>query len=332
MSFVQQIGQWLDLFHSLKSVVYLALPILLFISRSLLKRYHRSKLRPLPARVYPLIAVLALTSVFQAYFGFVYEQSLPNVYELTGSRLQTENTVLGLRLKHIFRVPELDEKYQLLVDRLASRGGREMYSKYGPVPLMECQWCRSDEPVSFFMYSLARMTLPYLVNWLGVLIATSSVSRDSRQWRVMALAFLAMIAAADLSGMRPVVREEVLRFWDEARKRTIILIAFNALLSLLLFMSGVGILFGIHSPDQVIHKIRQSLDESSERLVATQLVNQATRADKDMMDQMSGYYDKERTNVWMSEEELQIANDWTQVSTTAVRSQVAELINKYINE
>jgi hypothetical protein len=100
----------------------------------------------------------------------------------------------ALRPNHT--LTELDELLRL---RLASLDARCLYLTYGPSVLAHCTFCNSDEPYTYFYYSLPEILFPHALNLIAIGTATSSLlsRKEGGRWRTLATMTACVLATAD---------------------------------------------------------------------------------------------------------------------------------------
>lgn len=230
----------------------LGLFILPLVYRYIKSIYTRSKTTqppvPCPRPIKRLLDFLTLSAVICFALSATYFQP-ENVFTSTNSRLlQTPTDVLFNRIERLREPTPTDE---ILRSRLASKDARLLYAAYGPRPLVECTWCRLDDPNTFMMYHLPAMVAPHLLH-LGVIgVATSSAfSRYGGNWRTLATLFALGIFAVEVwfkcvsrSDMdaNMTARDEQAVVWTHWRMRvfrTVGMAVVDSLLGLVIWLSA----------------------------------------------------------------------------------------------
>lgn len=220
-----------------------------------------------------IISILATVAFLQVIFYIPYAWPAINVFSATNSRMQTPGDVIGSRLRALFgdeyeTAPRsmtsgkgnLD--YELLVSRLASSDGKALYAVYGTEAYAGCQWCRTDQPFSFFLYILPSIVIPHALNFFPILLVTTGnrdafalSSASSRQWFRMAVIFGMAFLGIELYTMyqAPNVPEFLLSinnsvshedvpwiFWSRIKMRAWAFAVADSVLAFLVFLSASG--------------------------------------------------------------------------------------------
>jgi hypothetical protein len=246
--------------------------------------------QPVSARNWGIISLL-LIAVFlnvAVYIGWAWPSI--NVFYATESRMQTEGSVIGARLRALYgeeyeNAPgagKLD--YELLVNRLASSTGRALYAVYGTEAYGACLFCRTDSPLTFFLYTLPSMVGPHLANYAVVLFATTSPwsTANARQWftifSIAAVAYVGLeLYSVYKAPMTPMFMDMLMNsktlenvswiYWTRIRWRGWLLAAGDTVLAALVFLSASGRAFDSGEGTAVrATKIIKELDLSVNRL------------------------------------------------------------------
>ena len=122
-----------------------------------------------------------------------------NIFILTSSRLQTPNDVLFTRLGLLRPSQSLTDADHTLRSRIASLDARCLYLAYGPDVLIDCPFCISDEPRTYFYYALPAILLPHLFHLLALGLATSTAvaGKYGSRWRTLAVMSGAAVSLAE---------------------------------------------------------------------------------------------------------------------------------------
>lgn len=230
-----------------------------------------------------------------------------NVFIATESRMQTSGDVIARRLQKLFGDQyEIAPKsltsgrgfidYDLLVSRLTSSDGRALYALYGTEAYGGCQWCRTDQPSTFFIYTLPSLILPHLLHFLPVLLVTSSevgffsfATTSSKQWYFVAsiagLIFAvaevyAMYQAPNMPSFMTSIKDSLTPdninwvFWSSVKLRAWGFAIYDLTLALLVYLSAAGIVFETHEITAVrTSKIIKDLDGAVGKLRSSILLH-----------------------------------------------------------
>lgn len=222
--------------------------------------------QPVSARNWGIISLLLIAALLNVavYIGWAWPAV--NVFYATESRMQTEGSVIGARLRALYgdeyeNAPgagKLD--YELLVNRLASSTGRALYAVYGTEAYGACLFCRTDSPLTFFLYTLPSSVGPHLANFAVVLFATTSTwsTANARQWFTIFSIAAVTYVGLDLYSVykaptTPVFMDMLMNsktldgvswiYWTRIQWRGWLLAAGDAVLALLIFLSASGRMF-----------------------------------------------------------------------------------------
>lgn len=170
---------------------------------------YKARIKPLSLRNFKSIVILLVTavSILAIYFPLIKSNSV-NVFELTNARMQTPGEIIGSRMRSFYAFdtpnPESEEnkgkepdelwsieaqnrmprglrkiaryttqdQWDRFFARLSTLDGRALYTCFGTDPYLNCDFCRTDQPWTFFVYMIPTIAAPYIINLLMVLIVT----------------------------------------------------------------------------------------------------------------------------------------------------------------
>lgn len=261
----------LSLLGNLKGLLIPLLPFLFVKAIGYIQRarinYRNKIITPVSATNWIIISILIISALLQIFVYIPYAVPKINVFLVTGSRMQTPGEVIGRRLRDLYgddfeTAPNsmvLD--YDLLISRLASTNGRALYSVYGTDAYASCQWCRTDEPLTFFLYNLPGNLLPYAVNFLPVMLVTmgnhqalSLSSPHSRQWFSYAALTVSALVAYEIytlytapvsplllsTATTGLIANVYWMHWATIKTRGLVLAALNTVLAFVIYLSASG--------------------------------------------------------------------------------------------
>jgi hypothetical protein len=110
----------------------------------------------------------------------------PNIFTQTGSRINTPTEALFSRLARGRPGNVLTDYDKLLQSKLTSTVARKIYLRFGPEALTSCQFCQTDDPMSYLLFYLPSNTLvPHLLHLLilGVATAAPFAGTEASKWR-----------------------------------------------------------------------------------------------------------------------------------------------------
>lgn len=205
----------------LKNIAGLLVPILAPIAyRKGMELYHaykspkrQSKIRPLGLRNLRIVTILVVTGIV-FLFGYAQVASRianPNLLQLADARIQTPGEVLKSRIMNEYAAPGADnlaapeslakmpftlrrtakyatqQEWDRLFSRMLTLDGRLLYTAYGTSAYLYCDFCRTDIPYTFFLYSLPSVAAPYLISLITILLVTCGPKRylatvQASQW------------------------------------------------------------------------------------------------------------------------------------------------------
>lgn len=272
MGILNDLLYYYEVAQQFRGIVVFVLPFVLPWLRKLWSGEGRGPVKRVGAKTWALIGVLMAISVAQAYYWKITIEE--NIILETGSRMQTSGEVLGTRLKKLRGRDYLGEQEELMISRFATDTGRALYTVYGTNAFMNCEWCEiGDGGVSLLIYSLPNILAPYLINMVGMLLATGGIDRNARQWRLSGVVvsclmmfldvYTVFIFPYDVNRRAKVPRLIQWFHWDRHNYRSMWLCGYNVALALLIYLSASGRFYhvdvSIHSE---IKGISKQLDDS----------------------------------------------------------------------
>lgn len=263
---------------------------------------------PIQATPYPVFRSLNILFIF-AFLALI--STLPyfspeNIFAITSSRLQTPNDVLFSRLGLMRPSNTLSESDQRLKPRLASLDARCFYLTYGPDVLMNCPFCVSDEPNTYFYYALPSLLLPHLLHLFALGLATSSrvSGKYGSMWRTTAVILGATFALVDCYSVGTydskanarVLRQEDLDLfhWRMRTLRGISICVADAVLALLLWAASTNRIFAV-PPDSAerMEAAMKVFESMRGRLGAVGIVRNVVARDKGLRQRADTYRARE---------------------------------------
>lgn len=308
---------------------------------------YKSSIKPLSRRNQHILAIIIATSLFfpLLYYPLTSAKS-PNIFHITDSRLQTPSQVIEARLTNIFTTNlgsknesnteqgveskklwdsalisampygfrqiakyATPDQWQKFFDRLSTTDGKLLYTEYGTDPFLNCEFCKTDMPVTFLIYSLPSISAPYLINMFMILITSTGprlflTTPQSAQWcrsfAVINLAGLAYILyhyyyfPKSIYFMRinkiALSRQDVYWFFEFAVKfNSIFLFLLDIVYAVCIWISGTGRAWDNTFSDESYYRSTQriiaALDASVNRLrVSTLLHSNVIATNKEYRD------------------------------------------------
>ena len=296
---------------SLKTLLFtlgpLALPRLISYYRTY-RAKARSRpvpVRPLPPYVFSALNILFVSCLF-ALISTIPTFAPENIFQVTSSRLQIPNDVLFTRLGLLRPDGKLTEVDDLLKPRIASIDARCLYLYYGPSVVIDCPFCVSDEPMSYFWYAIPMILFPHILHLFALGAATSSAvaGKEGNRWRTsavmigvgLALTECYLTGAGDWKANARVLRMEDLNHfhWNMRIWRGIGIAVADAALAGFLWASATNRLFVI--PPTAAERMETAtkiLENARGRLGALQIMRNVVVRDEGLRRKAEGYWRKE---------------------------------------
>ncbi|MCJ1380517.1 hypothetical protein MMC17_003625 [Xylographa soralifera] len=269
------------------------------------KQTSNVPVRPVPRRVQYAINILLIAAALAIVATFPQFQP-ENIFTMTSSRLHTPIDVLFTRLTALRPEKELTDFDNALRDRLASLDARCLYFAYGPAALAECPFCKSDEPATFFYYTLPAIVFPHLLNLfaLGLATSTAITGKEGGRWRTMAalvgsclaIADCYMVGAYDWKGNARATRAEDLDFfyWRMRTIRGIAIAALDAGVAGLLWATSTNRLFVIPvSSAERLESATKVMEATRGKLGAVGMIRNVTARDENLRKKAETYWKRE---------------------------------------
>ncbi|RKF56576.1 putative chorismate synthase protein [Golovinomyces cichoracearum] len=272
------------------------------------KSTHSStRVRPLPSAV---LCALLLLLAFTLYY---ISQTLPNsspeeVFSITHSRLQIPNDVLFARLSAI-RPEGLTESDKILKSKFHSLDSRLLYLQYGPKTLIDCTFCRAEDPKSYFYYSIPSLLFPHLFNLalLGFITSGLFIGKHTSVWRTQVSIAAIGLSIIDLyltfsfpyrSNSRAKTFQEVyLFFWKARTYRFFALACLDWLIGILLYLSSTQRAFlNPLSVSEKVDSLVHVIDATRSKVIAIGVVQNTIVRNQELRDEVQQY--------WMNEVQL----------------------------
>ncbi|MCJ1283563.1 hypothetical protein MMC26_002894 [Xylographa opegraphella] len=261
--------------------------------------------RPVPRHVQYAINILLLAAALAIVATFPQFQP-ENLFTLTSSRLHTPIDVLFTRLTALRPEKQLTDFDNELRSRLAALDARCLYFAYGPAALAECPFCKSDDPATFFYYSLPARLFLHLLNLFALGLATSTAlsGKEGGRWRTMAalvgsclaIADCYMVGAYDWKGNSRATRAEDLDFfyWRMRTIRGLAIAALDAGLAGLIWASSTNRLFVVPlSSAERLESITKVMEATRGKLGAVGMIRNVTVRDENLRKKAEIYWKRE---------------------------------------
>ena len=235
-----------------------------------------------------------------------------NIFITALARLSLPTDALYARLtlarQSIGGLTPLDEA---LRPKLTSRAGRELYLRFGPWTMANCNFCTVDDEVSWVLYHLpTNVLLPHLLHFLAVGMATSSNVGGWKAGRWRGRALLGVVALVVMDLYMLVGFEQVVDvngpapmglFWVMRILRPLLLCAFDAILAAVIWASATNrlLMFGGGVTDEedikrrnmeMLNRSNVVLQTAQTKLRAANVVRNAVVRDRDLQRVENGYW------------------------------------------
>ncbi|MCJ1433632.1 hypothetical protein MMC27_002995 [Xylographa pallens] len=225
---------------------------------------------------------------------------------MTSSRLHTPIDVLFTRLTALRPDKQLTNFDNALRSRLANLDARCLYFAYGPAALAECPFCKSDEPATFFYYTLPTILYPHLLNLfvLGLATSTAIAGKEGGRWRTMAalvgsclaIADCYMVGAYDWKGNSRATRSTDLDFfyWRMRTIRGLAIVALDVGLAGLLWATSTNRLLVIPvSSAERLESVTKIMEATRGKLGAVGMIRNVTVRDENLRKKAETYWRRE---------------------------------------
>ncbi|MCJ1416845.1 hypothetical protein MMC32_003184 [Xylographa parallela] len=258
--------------------------------------------RPVPRYVQYAINILLVAAALAIIATFPQFQP-ENIFTTTSSRLHTPIDVLFTRLTALRPGKQLTDFDNALRSRLASLDARCQYFAYGPTALAECPFCKSDEPATFFYYTLPAIVYPHLLNLfvLGLATSTAIAGKEGGRWRTMAalvgsclaIADCYMVGAYDWKGNARATRSTDLDFfyWRMRTIRGIAIVVLDVGLAGLLWATSTNRLLVIPvSSAERLESVTKIMEATRGRLGAVGMIRNVIVRDENLRKKAETYW------------------------------------------
>lgn len=259
-------------------------------------------IRPVPTRIWPAIALLiAAAALYVAQTTPAFEPE--NIFVRTQSRLLTPVDVLFTRLAALRPGQMLTTRDEALRARLVNLESRLLYFQYGPEALGDCPFCNSDEPDYYFFYTVVDLLRPHFVNFVLMVLVTSSIWTDvhGSQWRTLSALAAACLAAIDIfivktydhqSNSASIRLEDIdFFFWSMRCYRLVALAALDTILAVLIYLSCTNRAFiTLPSAPERIEALTRSLMSVKSKMSAMGIVRNTALRDSDLRSRSQAYW------------------------------------------
>ncbi|KAI9797808.1 MAG: hypothetical protein M1833_005311 [Piccolia ochrophora] len=259
------------------------------------------KQRPIPLPPYAIrsLYVLFLTAVLFLISTLPYF-SPPNIFVLTGSRLQIPLDTLFTRLSTTAHPSEA------LKPKLLSMDSRLLYLTHGPSAIEHCTFCNSDDPFSYIYYSLPTIAIPHLLHLLALGLATSPTLTGAApsKWRTTSAVAGILIGVADVWTLATYDHRANLRstlwgnidhfYWRMRTTRAVVIAAADAVLALLIYLSATQRAFTVPpTPAERIEAATRLLEGVNGKMHALGVTRNALVRDEGLRAKVSRYWEVE---------------------------------------
>ncbi|KAI0997147.1 hypothetical protein K3495_g11038 [Podosphaera aphanis] len=230
--------------------------------------------------------------------------------------LMSEASVTLLSLFRDYRVPTCSDKNRR---KKVSAKARLLYFQHGPSTIVDCTFCRTDDPKSYFYYSLPILLFPHLLNLsiLGVSTSSFFTGRQGSAWRTQTCIVALGGSALDLylvakysyrNNSRAAKLEDIdLFFWKSRIYRFLALALLDGLFAWLLYLSSTGRAFP--QPSSLKDRIKdasRTLDSVRSKVFATGVLKNTVVRDENLQTINQQYWSNEvqLTRAIMEEREV----------------------------
>ena len=192
---------------------------------------------------------------------------------------------------------------EILKEKLKSKESKLLYLAYGPYALADCTFCKSEEPLSYLLYSLPSLVAPHLVHSAILALSTSGLlaGKYGARWRPhITLAVLAL-AAGELyltftynvtENVKSTRWTEIDFFYDKVQLyRSLAFVAVDIALASVTWLSSTNRLFVCPaSVSERLQGLLQSTETSAGRQWAAGAVVNAMSRDQKLRDRWQEYW------------------------------------------
>lgn len=256
-------------------------------------------IRPLPRRaLYTIIILVAAATVFLIRTLPIFAPE--NVFRVTASQ---PGSSPDLMLQRLSTVRNLTPSDAVLRAKFVSKESRLFYFKYGPETVLECPFCLSDQPQTYFFYALPALATPHLINLIliGIATAQEATGPEGSQWRTLATYVAVGLATLDLyllysydisDNKSARVFSEVDFFFWRLRSYRFAALAFadNVLAALLYYSTTYRAFVLPQSTSERIDGATRGLMSSKAQLHAAMIVKNTATRDEELRAQSEGYW------------------------------------------
>ncbi|KJZ78786.1 hypothetical protein HIM_01559 [Hirsutella minnesotensis 3608] len=265
-------------------------------------RAHGLAVQPVPRQVRLALALLFLVA------AVCLVKTLPpfapeNVFAATQSRLQIPVDVLFNRLAALRPAGSLGRRDLALRAKFINLESRLLYLQFGPGPLADCPFCNADEPRSYFYYALTDTLWPHLANTAVVALVTSPswTGTHGSQWRTLSLMAAGALATLEVylissydyqANARALRLQDVdMFFWSMRVYRLVALVALDALLGWLIYLSATNRAFvrPITPAERVDTAVRNLLSVKS-KMSAMGIIKNTALRDEELRARCQAYW------------------------------------------
>ncbi|KFA50555.1 hypothetical protein S40293_03081 [Stachybotrys chartarum IBT 40293] len=257
-------------------------------------------IQPVPQNVQLSLAILFAASV--VYLAKTLPVLAPeHLFAKTQSRLQTPVNVLFTRLANVRTNNTLTAMDEALRNKFVNLESRLLYLQFGPSVLADCPFCKSEDPRSYFYYSLPDILWPHIINLCIIVSATNWAGRHGQQWRTLVTIAAGVLAVAEIylvltynhqANARALALNELDNFyWIMRNLRLVALATLDGLLGLFLYLSSTNRAFAqLPSPTERIEMANRALQNVKSKLNALGIVKNTTIRDEDLRSRGQAYW------------------------------------------
>ncbi|KZF25712.1 hypothetical protein L228DRAFT_280934 [Xylona heveae TC161] len=276
---------------------------------------HNVPIRPVPSHVSIALNLLLISFTLALLSTFPYFAPA-NIFSLTGSRLQTPTDVLFSRLAALRPLTPSDE---ILKTKLINMDSRLLYLTHGPDTLVNCEFCNSEEPLTYLYYAIPALLAPHLlhIGLLGLVTSPLLSKSEGRIWRTSATIAGIGLAAAEvyliINYDAKVANTGALRvgdidafYWRRKVYRGLGLAVLDALLGWGMYLSSTNRLFVTPPPPAMrIENSTKMLEAAQRKLQSLGMMRNVILRDAPLRSLMEKYWiaeDKVMTEIFEDRE------------------------------